>query len=390
MNGHDERRLGAVMRRRRRGEPEVRPEGPASPRTAAERRTHGAPAGEATETLVRRTHRDYVAYGLHVRSSIALPFTPVPVPPAGEPDVTVRIGEVPDTLPAPADGGGEALRREAAPRPFERKIRNRARYLVTGGRDILVEPLGSSDHEVGAFLTGSMFAALLRQRNVVAFHASAIETGMGAVLFMGVKGSGKSSLLAAFVDRGYAMLADDMTGVVLDAGGRAVALPAFPDTRLWTDTLDALGWQGRKREKVPVDGEKYLVPVERFRDAPLAVGAVCVLESRPEEGIEVETAPTDDALWGLWRYTSRGRSLRRLGQRPVYLRTIATMAKRVPVMCVTRPAHPFRLGALADRIEESLQELQTAAGAPPVTPIEPGAGSEKARRSHEACARESG
>ena len=314
---------------------------------------------------MRRTQRDYVAYGLHVRSPIALPFTPVPVPPAGEPDVTVRIGEVPDTPPAPADGATKALRREAAPRPFKRKIRNVARYLVTGGRDILVEPLGGSDHEVGAFLTSTMFAALLRQRNVVAFHAGAIETDMGAVLFMGVKGSGKSSLLAAFVERGYAMLADDMTGVVLDAGGRAVALSAFPNMRLWADTLDALGWQGRKREKVHEDGEKYLVPVERFRDAPLAVGAVCVLESRPEEGIEVETVPTDDALWGLWRYTSRGRSLRRLGQRPVYLRTIATMAKRVPVMRVTRPAHPFRLGALADRIEESLQELQAAAGGSP-------------------------
>ena len=314
---------------------------------------------------MRRTHHDYVAYGLHVRSPIALPITPVPVPPAGEPDVTVRIGEVPDTPPAPADGGGEALRREAAPRPFKRNIRGVARYLVTGGRDVLVEPLGGSDQQVGFFLTGTMFAALLRQRNVVAFHAGAIETGMGAVLFMGVKGSGKSSLLAAFVERGYAMLADDMTGVVLDAGGRAVALPAFPDTRLWTDTLDALGWQGRKREKVPGAGERYLVPVERFRDAPLAVGAVYMLESRPQEGIEVETAPTDDALRWLWRRTSRRRSLRRLGQRPVYLRTIATMAKRVPVMCVTRPAHPFRLGALADRIGESLQELQAAAGGSP-------------------------
>ena len=341
------------------------------------------------EPRPNRRPRDYRAYGLWVRSSIGLPFTPFPSPPAGEPDVTVRIGEVPETLPAPADGGGEAFPWETVPGAFLRRVRGVARYLVTGGRDIRVESCGGSDHEVGVFLTGPVFAALLRQRNVVAFHASAIETDVGAVLFAGRSGSGKSSLLAALVDRGYAMLADDVTGVVLDAGGRAVALSAFPGTRLWADTLDALGWQGRKRKKVREDEEKYLVPMERFRDGPLAVGVVCMLESRPQEGVEVETASTDDALRGLWRYTYRRRLLRRFGQRPAYLRTIGTMAKRVPVVRVTRPAHPFRLGALADRIEESLQELQAAAGAPPVTPIGPGAGSEKARRSHEAGARES-
>ena len=322
---------------------------------------------------MRRTQHDYVAYGLHVRSPIALPFTPPPRSrsPADEPDVTVRIGKVPETLPAPAEERDEVLRREAVPRPFRRHVPNVAGYLVTGGRHILVEPLGGSDHQVGVFLTGLIFAALLRQRDVVAFHASAIETGMGAVLFMGAKGSGKSSLLAAFVERGYAMLADDVTGVVLDADGRSVALPAFPGTRLWTDALDELGWQGRKRKRVREDEDKYLVPVERFRDAPLAVGAVCVLEGRPQEGIEVETAPPDDALRQLWRHTYRRRSLNRLGKRLVYLRTIGTIAKRVPVVHVTRPAHPLRLGALADRIEERLREPQAAAGGFPPPPLSP-------------------
>ena len=318
---------------------------------------------------MRRTQRDYVAYGLHVRSPIALPFAPS----AGTPDVTVRIGDVPETLPKLADGGGEAFPWKTVPDAFLKTVPGVARYLVTGGRDILVEPCGGSDHRVGVFLSGLIFAALLRQRNVTAFHASAIEADMGAVLFMGDKGSGKSSLLAAFVERGYAMLADDVTGVELDAGGRPVALSAFPGTRLWTDALDALGWQGRKRKKVLEDEEKYLVPIERFRDAPLAVGAVCVLESQPQGDIEVETAPTDDALRWLWRHTFRRRALHGVGRRSVYLRTIGTMANRVPVVRVTRPAHPFRLGALADRIEGFLRKLRVAKGGPP-GPLHPGAG----------------
>ena len=44
-----------------------------------------------------RPPRSYRAYGLAVRSPIALPFTPFPSPPAGVPDVTVRIGPIPQT-----------------------------------------------------------------------------------------------------------------------------------------------------------------------------------------------------------------------------------------------------------------------------------------------------
>ena len=77
-------------------------------------------------------------------------------------------------------------------------------------------------------LAGTVWAALLLQRGIVPFHASAVEFEAGAVLFLGRSGAGKSSLLGALLKRGRAMLADDVAGVVLDAGGRPVALPAYP------------------------------------------------------------------------------------------------------------------------------------------------------------------
>ena len=42
----------------------------------------------------------YRAYGLRIRSAVALPFDPLPDSGAFEPDVTVRLGAVPETLPA--------------------------------------------------------------------------------------------------------------------------------------------------------------------------------------------------------------------------------------------------------------------------------------------------
>ena len=302
-----------------------------------------------------RPLRDYRAYGLWVRSAIALPFVPVPVPPTREPEVMVRIGATAEALPAPADKRGLW---EAAPGAFLMDVPGVARYLVTDGRDILVEPHGGSDHGAGVFLTGSMFSALLQQRGVTTFHASAIETDSGAVLFAGRSGSGKSSLLAALVERGYPMLADDVAGVVPDAGGHPVVLSAFPHMRLWANALDELGWRKRARGKVREALEKYLVPVERFRAEPLAVHAVCVLTSHHREDVEVETVSRAVAFRWLCEYTYHKRRLHGLGQQPTHFRTVTAMVRRVPVARVARPAHPFRLDALADRVEEHLREMR--------------------------------
>ena len=297
-------------------------------------------------TSASRPPRDYEAYGLSVRSPIPLPFLPLPVHRAGEPDVTVRIGATPAALPSPVV---KQTFREIAPGAFLLSVDDVARYLVTNGRDVLVEPRGGSDHDLGVVLGGSMvFAALLQQRGVVTLHASAIETEAGAVLFAGRSGIGKSSLLGAFVQRGYAMLADDVTGVVLDAAGRAVALPAFPSMKLRADALQELAWQGPVREK--------MVPVERFRAVPLAVRTVCVLEVHDQDCIEVRPAQAADSLGWLWSSVCRKRPARRLGQLPAFFRTVIAMVRRVPVVHVTRPAHPFRLDALADRIEEHLRK----------------------------------
>ena len=312
---------------------------------------------------------DYRAYGLRVRSPIALPF--IPVPRADAPDVTVRIGAIPGAPQAPVERPGETCPWEATPGRLLVNMCGVARFLVTGGRDILVEPCGGSDHEMSIVLTSRVIAALLQQRGVTTLHASAVETDAGAALFTGRSGSGKSSLLAALVKRGYAMLADNVTGVVLNAGGGAAALPAFPCAQLRADALDELAWRGRAREEMREGLGRYLVAVERFRNAPQAVGAICVLEVHHREAIEVETAPAADAFGWLCRYTYRKQYLRRLGQQPMHFRTVVAMAGHVPVVRVTRPAHRFPSDTLADRIEMWLGEVgRQGAAAPYATTVQ--------------------
>ena len=77
--------------------------------------------------------RDYHAYGLRLRSAVPLPFDPLPEPPASAPDVTVRLGAVPETLP---EGPGNTVHTalwQARPGAFLMHVEGVARYLATGG-----------------------------------------------------------------------------------------------------------------------------------------------------------------------------------------------------------------------------------------------------------------
>ena len=310
---------------------------------------------------------DYTAYGLRVRSALPLPFASLPGVPGGErgssdePDVTVRLVEATATLPAPARAGVRSVVWEAAPGGFVLNVDGVARYLVTGGCDVTVEPRGGDDRDVGHFLAGPVFVALLRQRGVVAFRASAIATEAGAVLFAGGSGVGKSALLAGLVARGHAMLADAATAVVPDGSGRPEALPAFPRIHLWADALDALGSRGRAGETVRAGVEKYPVPAQRFHAAPLPVRAVYVLGAHNRSGVELVPIQPGNAFELLCLYTCRTPFPDAAGGGPAHFRIVSTLARRTPVVHVGRPMYSLRvdaarLDAVADRIGDRLRD----------------------------------
>ena len=308
---------------------------------------------------------EYRAYGLRVRSDIPLPFDLLPEPPEpalSEPDVTVRCGTVPATLPAGPGHVTSAHIWQARPGAFLLHIEGVARYLVTDGRDVLIEPLGGDADDVAAFFVDTPLTVLLQQRSVVTLHAAAIATEAGAVLLLGRSGIGKSALAAALVERGSALLADDVTGIVPDAGGPPLALPAFPRQRLWAHTLDEMGWRSKVHAPLRCGMEKYWLRAPRSCPAPLPVCTAFVLNSHNLPDIDLELASPGTAFRLLSKYTHRKRAMQGSGQRPAHFRVITKMARHVPVTTVTRPAHPFLLEALADRVEAHLRAARSAGG----------------------------
>ena len=295
---------------------------------------------------------EYAAFGLCWRSSIALPFAAAQGH-AGRPDVRVRFGETPAFLPAAAGNTPHVW--EAGSGAALLHVAGTARYLVTA-REIVIDPRGGSDGDITTFLVGPVLAALLQQRSVATLHAAAVETGAGAVLLLGGSGAGKSALAAVLVERGAALLADDVTGVVAPAAGGVLALPAFPRLRLWADALQPAD----RRQRVRRNLEQYWKPAASFCDTPQPVRAAFVLESHNRTDFDVAPVPSSRAFWKIWAHTYRKRLLDALGQRHTHYRIGMALAQGVPFVRIRRPDYPFRLAALADRIEAHVRNIASA------------------------------
>ena len=311
---------------------------------------------------------EYAAFGLRWRSSIALPFAAARGH-AGRSDVRVRFGETPAFLPAAAGNTPHVW--EAGSDAALLHVADVARYLVTA-REIVIDPRGGSDEDITTFLVGPVLAALLQQRGVATLHAAAVEVGAGAVLLLGRSGAGKSALAAALVERGAALLADDVTGLVSAAGG-VLALPAFPRLRLWADALQPAD----RRQRVRRNLGQYWKPAASFCTAPQPVRAAFVLESHNRADFDVAPVPSSRAFWTVWAHTYRKRLLDALGQRHTHYRIGMALAQGVPFVRVGRPDYPFRLAALADRIEA---HVRSVASAPVPAPSAGGARNRPRRR----------
>ena len=293
---------------------------------------------------------NFTAYGLEIESQFPLPEL---LPGTNRhPDIAIRYGDVPLSLPDPAAKG---VAWEAQPGTLLLRVHGVARFLVRDGRDIVIERSPNSrDEDVNAFLLGSALGAVLHQRGMLVLHASAIQTPEGAVLFLGKSGSGKSTLLAALLKRGHVMLADDVTGVTLDEDGSPRVLPAFPAACLWPDAATELQQPLHELKRLRTGLQKYLLPVDRLCADPQSVRAIYVLTMHNQIDIRLEpTAPTERVTC-LLRYTYRRKYLDGLDLRQTQFRLVVALANAARVIRVTRPTDPFLLSNLVQRIEDDL------------------------------------
>lgn len=245
----------------------------------------------------------YTVYGLTLRTPFPCPGLSA-APADAAPDVTVEYGTVPRELAdavAADDSWTMGYSWQTAPGRFLLKAGMRAgRFLVEDGRKVIVERNPAAEDELIVFhLLHSVMAAVMRQRGLLVLHANVVLTPAGAVVLSGKSGAGKSTTLAALLQRGCSMIADDIAVLCFGAAGSAEVFPGVAQMHLWEDAAERLGLNITGLASHPLRRRKAAVAVPIGSAGLLQPKAIYLLECNGVEQLHVSSLTGSDKFAAL-------------------------------------------------------------------------------------------
>ncbi len=230
-------------------------------------------------------------------------------------------------------------------------VKGVARYLVTKGKEILVdaEP-DASQQQIRVYLLGSAIAALLHQRGSLLIHGNAIEVNGKCLIFAGHRGQGKSTLAAAFVRAGYRVLSDDLSIISFAENGQPMVQPGQPHIKLWRDSLTHIGGIPKDYQKVMPGEEKYLVPAQNsYCPEPLPLTTIFALRFHQKSEFTFQNLDYFEAMIALKNYTYRSEMAQRIHLPQNRFQLFVELLKSVTL---TRLFRPRGLALLDHLVEE--------------------------------------
>jgi hypothetical protein len=231
-----------------------------------------------------------------------------------------------------------------------------------------LEPLTLED--TTTYLLGPIMGFVLLLRGLVCLHASAIAIGNEAIALVGPTGAGKSTTAAAFSDRGYSILAEDV--LTLDDGGdRFLVRPAYPCIRLWPSSVEALYGNANHLPKLTPNWDKcYLDLTERpqqFQSEPLPLAAIYELGERCDEPRApfVEPLTHKAGLMSLIANTYATKLIDK-EMRARQFDVLTRVLNNVPLRRVTPHRDPARIPELCDSIVNDFESIRTCTASIPM------------------------
>jgi hypothetical protein len=221
-----------------------------------------------------------------------------------------------------------------------------ARYLAQDGQTLSIESLpGAVESQVRHFARLTPLAALLFQRGMLALHAAAAlppGQSQGAILLAGDSSTGKSTLLAALLKRGWRMLADELAILTLNAAGQPVLIPNPSEIRLWPDAIKKLAWDASLAAESPHT---------QGAGSEITLGCLYALRIKglnPAESTPVPGAQGFRLLGGL---TYNSHIADALLDRTAYFRLASAVLQCAPVLWLQRPRDVWSVDDLVEILE---------------------------------------
>jgi hypothetical protein len=226
-------------------------------------------------------------------------------------------------------------------------------FQIEGGNRITISPIDGADEDlIRLYVLGTCIGALLLQRSIYPLHGSAIAINGKAYAFVGHSGAGKSTLAAAFISKGYSLLSDDVIALSQSGPDKPmVVLPAYPQQKLWQQSLDAFGLENSELRNIYGREEKFCLPVEEsFYSSPLPLGGVFELTITDSGQISAKLIPKLERFDVLFRHTYRQFLVQKLGLTRWHFTTSAKLASELPIYQMSRPISGFTAPQLVEII----------------------------------------
>lgn len=222
-------------------------------------------------------------------------------------------------------------------------------------------PDGAQHHLVESYLLGPVLGYWLERRKIPVLHASAVTVdGATAAAFLALKGTGKSGMAAALLQRGAALLGDDL--VPVEARDAAfLARPSFPQMRMWPDEAACFVGRWEHLPRVSPGTDKRWVPIGpcgfgAFHDAALPLACLYLLERSPagDDPIEIREVSPRDALIELLRHSFTPLLVEAAGLQPARFDLLSRLVLQVPVRRLRYPSGFEHLPRVAEAVQRDL------------------------------------
>lgn len=188
------------------------------------------------------------------------------------------------------------------------------------------------------FLNGSVFGAILHQRNILPMHGSSFRWNDEGIMLCGDSGAGKSALTAAFCLSGAQFLTDDVTPIVFDRDQPGI-LPLSDRIKLWNDSLDQLDQEKGHLPEIRPGESKFYFPVEHGKDSEVyPLHRICIMVPADLAGPELEELSGIEAFKALRNEVYRFEYLKAMPLSEIsYLEKLLGLAKKTNIFRLTRP-----------------------------------------------------
>ncbi len=285
-------------------------------------------------------HYLYWGFGLIISSEIEFPEL-LPYKFRSSPDITIRIGKVPEQI----NGNtftGTSLSYTINEHELLFEGIDVAHYYTTNGKLIIISPKQPVEDWRGVRLhvLASVMASVLQQKKRLPFHASALAHKNSLILIGGDSGAGKSTSVAGLMKRGYTIFSDDVI-VLKNTGDRVLAQASYPMIKLWDDTMTKMNHTlfSDRSFRIRQEIEKFGVFFhESFNTNEYSASKILILKKGDVSQPSIEKLSGTEAFKEVYKQIYRPMLMVGNDQLTNAFSIIASLTNHCKVFRITRPS----------------------------------------------------